>query len=183
MSALVVFTFKPYFMRKVSPVSYFNPANIINGLLAGHVTITAGCNNVEPYAAAAIGLISGFWYILSCWIMVKIKVDDPVDATQIHAFCGLLGLVSVGFFDVDRGLLYTGSAYQLGIQLLGALSLFLWTSFVSFPYFYFINKNKRLRVPAIYEIIGLDYMLHEESLKIKFVPSDQPDPIDFNSGK
>ena len=45
-SALIVFFFKPIIMRKVSPVSNFNPANIINGLLAGHVSITGVCNNV-----------------------------------------------------------------------------------------------------------------------------------------
>ena len=80
-SALVVFFFKPYFMRKVSPVSNFNPANIINGLLAGHVAITGPCNNVEPYFAMVIGLISGFVYILSCRLLVRLKIDDPLDAS------------------------------------------------------------------------------------------------------
>jgi ammonia channel protein AmtB len=47
-SALVVLFFKPIIMRKVSPASNFNPANIIDGLLSGHVAITAACNNVSP---------------------------------------------------------------------------------------------------------------------------------------
>eukprot|EP00347_Sterkiella_histriomuscorum_P003159 403365366 len=174
-SALIVFFFKPYFMRKVSPVSNFNPANIINGLLAGHVAITAPCNNVEPYIAIVIGLLSGFWYIFSCWLLVKMKVDDPVDATQIHAFCGLLGLICVGLFDNDKGLIFTASAHQLGIQLIGAIALTFWTSLCSVPYFYIINKMKRLRVPAIYEVIGLDNMLHEESKKIKFISLSNQD--------
>ncbi len=80
-SALVVFFFKPYLMRKVSPVSNFNPANIINGLLAGHVAITAPCNNVEPYFAMVIGFIAGFVYILSCRLLVRFKIDDPLDAS------------------------------------------------------------------------------------------------------
>jgi ammonia channel protein AmtB len=45
-AALVVFFFKPIIMRKVSPVSNLNPANIIDGLLSGHVAITGSCNNV-----------------------------------------------------------------------------------------------------------------------------------------
>jgi ammonia channel protein AmtB len=45
-AAMIVFFFKPIIMRTVSPVSNFNPANIINGLLAGHVAITGACNNV-----------------------------------------------------------------------------------------------------------------------------------------
>jgi len=79
-SGLVVFIFKPFMMRKVCPVSTFNPANIINGMLAGNVSITACCNNVEIYSSMCIGIISGFWYIFSCWFMVKLKVDDPLDA-------------------------------------------------------------------------------------------------------
>jgi ammonia channel protein AmtB len=80
-SALVVFFFKPIIMRNVSPVSNFNPANIVNGLLAGHVSITGSCNNVESYSAIAIGLIAGFWYILSCRLIIRLKVDDPVNAS------------------------------------------------------------------------------------------------------
>ena len=74
-SALTVFFFKPIIMRKVSPVSNFNPANIIDGLLGGHVAITAPCDNVETYSAIAIGFIAGFWYILSCRLLVRLKVD------------------------------------------------------------------------------------------------------------
>lgn len=53
------------------------------------------------------------------------------------------------------------------------MALILWTSACSVPYFYIINKLKRLRVPAIYEIIGLDSLLHEESDKITFIPVNQ----------
>lgn len=98
-SALVVFFFKPILMRKVSPVSNFNPANIINGLLGGHVAITAACDNVESYSAIAIGFIAGFWYIFGCSVLVRLRVDDPVDATEIHLFCGIWGVLAVGIFD------------------------------------------------------------------------------------
>lgn len=98
-AALIVFFFKPIIMRKVSPVSNYNPANIINGLLAGHVSITAACTNVQSYSAIAIGVIAGFWYIFSCRLIVRLKVDDPVNASQIHLFCGIWGVLAVGLFD------------------------------------------------------------------------------------
>ncbi len=107
-AALVVFFFKPIIMRTVSPVSNFNPANIINGLLSGNVAITGACNNVESYSAIAIGFIAGFWYILSCRLMIRIKVDDPVNASQIHLFCGICGVLAVGIFDETTGLIVTG---------------------------------------------------------------------------
>ena len=80
-SALTVFFFKPYFMRKVSPVSNFNPANIVNGLLSGHVAITAPSNNVESYSAIAIGFIAGMVYIFGCRLIIQLKIDDPVNAS------------------------------------------------------------------------------------------------------
>jgi Amt family ammonium transporter len=78
--ALIVFFFKPFFMRKISPLNNYNPISLCNGLLAGLVAITAPCNNVYPWAALAIGVISGLQYIFSCWILAKLKIDDPVDA-------------------------------------------------------------------------------------------------------
>lgn len=80
----------------------------MNGLLAGHVAITGSCNNVESYSAVIIGILAGFCYILSCRLLFRFKVDDPLHASQIHAFCGLWGLVAVGIFDNDKGLIYTG---------------------------------------------------------------------------
>lgn len=114
-SALVVFFFKPIIMRSVSPVSNFNPANIINGLLGGHVSITAACNNVASYSAIAIGFIAGFWYIYSCRLIVRLKIDDPVNASQIHLFCGIWGVLAVGIFDQTYGVIYSGDFKQLGI--------------------------------------------------------------------
>lgn len=53
----------------------------------------------------------------------------------------------------------------MGIQSVGILALFAWSSLVSIPYFYVISRLKRLRVPSVYEVIGLDRLFHEESDK------------------
>lgn len=164
-SALVVFFFKPVIMRSVSPVSNFNPANIMNGLLGGHVAITAACDNVESYSAIAIGFIAGFVYIYSVRLFVQVKVDDPVNASQIHLFCGFWGVLAVGIFDQTRGVITTGDFTMLGIQTVGGLALFLWSSFISITYFTIIQRLNRLRVPAVYEMIGLDNVFHSESDK------------------
>ena len=93
------------------------------------------------------------------------KVDDPVNASQIHLFCGIWGVLAVGIFDDTHGLIATGVFKQLGLQCIGLLALFGWASLISIPYFYIIQKLKRLRVPAAYEIIGLDMIFHEDSDK------------------
>ncbi len=101
--------------------------------------------------------------------MNKLKIDDPCSATQIHGFCGLWGVIAVGLFQKEHGLIYSCSFKQLGLQLIGGLSLIIWTITITFPYFYFTNKIGRLRVPPIYEIIGTDIMMHEEKEKLTHI--------------
>lgn len=52
-----------------------------NGLLGGAVSITAGCADVDPWAALVIGIIGANVYSLACVILRKLKIDDPVEAT------------------------------------------------------------------------------------------------------
>lgn len=54
----------------------------------------------------------------------------------------------------------TGDAAQLGIQVIGAISYALWAGFLSFLFFLSLKKNGRLRVPEIFEVIGLDFLDH-----------------------
>lgn len=53
---------------------------LTNGILAGLVTITAGCASVEPWAAFIMGGIGSVTYCLSCLTMNKLKIDDPLEA-------------------------------------------------------------------------------------------------------
>lgn len=52
-----------------------------NGLLGGAVSITAGCADVEPWAAFIIGIIGAFVYCFACVLLKKLQIDDPVEAT------------------------------------------------------------------------------------------------------
>lgn len=100
-SSLIVFYFLPFFFKDHIGQNNYNPVNICNGLLAGLVSVTASCNNIENYSAFVIGIIGGVVYILSTKLMEKFKIDDPCSASQIHAFCGLWGVLAVGIFDID----------------------------------------------------------------------------------
>ena len=44
------------------------------------VAICAGCNAVAPWGALVIGVLSGFTYLFWSWMVIKLKVDDPIDA-------------------------------------------------------------------------------------------------------
>jgi Amt family ammonium transporter len=65
----------------------------LNGCLAGLVAITGPCSVVEPWAAAIAGITAPFIYYGSARLLEKLKIDDPIEATCVHYFCGVWGLV------------------------------------------------------------------------------------------
>jgi len=44
------------------------------------VALCAGCNAVHPYAAFVIGIIAGMAYVAWSTVLLRLKVDDPLDA-------------------------------------------------------------------------------------------------------
>lgn len=80
---------------------------LTNGILAGLVCVTAGCNCVDPWAAIVIGCLGSISYSLACRLGNYFKVDDPLEAFQVHGFCGMTGVICVAFFKKDQGLIYT----------------------------------------------------------------------------
>ena len=73
----------------------------------------------------------------------------------------------MGIFDINQGLLYTGDANFLGIQLVGAIAYSLWALLLSYIFFFSLKQNDRLRCKSIYEIIGQDFRRsHNFTMKI-----------------
>jgi Amt family ammonium transporter len=69
------------------------------GILAGLVSITAGCGNVPPWASVVIGSLGGVFYVVAADLLVKMQVDDPVQAFPVHGACGIWGVLAAVFFD------------------------------------------------------------------------------------
>merc|ERR1712225_191097 len=76
---------------------------LCNGILAGLVSITAGCSNVESGSAFLIGILGGFVYVGSSALMQKLRIDDPVDAFSVHGACGIWGCLAAALFDFGSG--------------------------------------------------------------------------------
>jgi Amt family ammonium transporter len=68
--------------------------------------------------------------------------------------------MAVGLFASDGGLLTTGNAHQLVIQLIGILSAFVWSFGLALLLFYAIRVTVGLRVKAETELAGLDISEH-----------------------
>ncbi|OLU38939.1 adenylate cyclase [Erysipelotrichaceae bacterium NYU-BL-E8] len=151
-------------------VKYGKPdvAMTLNACLGGLVGITAGCDAVNALGAAIIGIVAGLIVPFMTWLLdYKLKIDDPVGAVPVHFACGIWGTIAVGLFacgtdtmPVPVGLFYGGGFGQLGIQLIGLLSVGLWTAVTITLTFYAIKKTIGLRVSAHEEIVGLDLMEH-----------------------
>ena len=141
----------------------------LNASLAGLVAITAPCDVTDCLGAIIIGLVAGFLVVFGVWLLdYKLHVDDPVGAVAVHMMNGIWGTIAVGLFattsapgnDTVVGLFYGGGFKQLGIQLLGFVTVASWTAVTITIAFIIIKKTIGLRVTEEEEIVGLDSMEH-----------------------
>ena len=96
---------KPVVMGTYSENHRYDTGALTNGLLAGLVAITGSCDRCEPWSSFLIGLLAGLIYTFACKLVVKIGVDDPVEASMVHGACGIWGVIAVGIFDNKHGLI------------------------------------------------------------------------------
>ena len=137
---------------------------VCNGILAGLVGITAGCDQVSIGGAAAIGAICGVIMVFSVNFIDKIlHVDDPVGAVSVHGICGMLGTVLTGVFATEGGLLYGGGWHMTGIQALGAACVAAWAFCLGFAIFFLLDRIHGIRVSPRIEEEGLDIYEHGET--------------------
>ena len=71
--------------------------------------MTASCNNITLYAASIIGVVGSLIYTTTKKLVYRYEIDDPLDVSEVHGFCGIWSVIAVGIFDVDRGFFYTGN--------------------------------------------------------------------------
>ena len=136
----------------------------LNGVLAGLVAITAGCDLVSPLGASIIGLVAGIILVFSIeFIDAKLHVDDPVGASSVHGVCGIFGTIATGLFALDGGAFYGGGWGFFGAQCLGVLAIDIWAAAAGVVLFFGIKKIAGLRVDKRIEEEGLDIYEHGES--------------------
>lgn len=150
----------------VSWIKYGKPSLslTLNGILAGLVGVTAGCDLVSPLGSVIIGAVCGTVMIYSVEILDhKFHIDDPVGASSVHGVCGSLGTILTGLLAVDGGTFYGGGFGFLGAQIFGALVVGAWAAVMGYIIFKILDKVHGLRVPARVEEEGLDIYEHGES--------------------
>ena len=155
-----------FFALTASWIKYGKPSLslTLNGVLAGLVGVTAGCDLVSPFGAVMIGAICGIVMIFSVdFIDHILKIDDPVGASSVHGVCGCLGTILTGLFATEEGLLYGGGYNFLLAQLFGTTVVGCWAAGMGYLIFKGLDKIHGLRVPNRIEEEGLDIYEHGES--------------------
>ena len=134
-----------------------------NGALAGLVAITAGCDIVDPFGTAIIGIVAGVLVVFSVEFFDNVaKIDDPVGAVSVHCANGAWGTLATGLFSTSQGVFYGHGFSFFGVQVLGLVSVAVWVLVSMFIIFTLIKKTIGLRVTEQEEIDGLD--IHEHGL-------------------
>lgn len=127
----------------------------------------AGCNVFEPWAALLIGLMAGVIFNGVTALMLKLGLDDPLDAVAVHAGGGILGVLCVPFFKQGNGIFWIGHESRpwldLGVNLAGLLAIIAWALFWSTLIFASLRFFDILRVDKDAEIKGNDIVKHGES--------------------
>lgn len=131
---------------------------VCNGILAGLVGITAGCDCVPIWSAAVIGIVAS---VVMCFFVnfldTKLHIDDPVGAVSVHGMAGFTGTVLTGVFA------YSECGYSVSTQLIGELAVAGWSFAIGLLMFLAIKKIHGLRVTPRIEEEGLDVYEHGET--------------------
>jgi len=173
---ILVFTIRYFILKK------YDVGGLCNGILAGLVSITAPCGNVESGSAFLIGIIGAFVYQGASMLLQKLHIDDPVDAVPVHGACGIWGVLAAGLFDwgldvdhfhgwsgfscmtKDDGSCQTGiGGTAIAAQIILVLAVIAWAGTWSAIAFGVLKVTKILRIEEEVEAAGMDAAHHSPS--------------------
>jgi Amt family ammonium transporter len=129
----------------------------LNGVLAGLVGITAGCDVVSASESVWIGMLAGVIAVLGIeWIDKRLNVDDPIGVVGVHALGGAVGTIALGLFARDGGLLHGGGFRLLGVQLLGVGVVIVWAGALSFLAYKLLDALLGFRITQEEELAEIE---------------------------
>ncbi len=120
---------------------------VLNGALAGLVSITAGPLDPTLFGALWIGAVGGVIVVLAVPFLDKLKIDDVVGAIPVHLIAGFWGTLAVPFYTEGTSFV----TQIIGFAIIGAfvfvVSLVVWV---------ILKATMGIRVSEEAEVNGLD---------------------------
>ena len=120
---------------------------VLNGALAGLVSITAEPLTHTLGVATLIGAVGGLIVVFTVPLLDKFKIDDVVGAIPVHLIAGIWGTLAVPL---------TNSDANFGTQIISILIVGAFTFVASGIVWYVIKAAVGIRVTEADEIDGLD---------------------------
>lgn len=145
----------------------------VTGMVAGLGTITPASGFVGPAGALIIGFLAGvICFNATLMIKQKFKIDDSLDVFPVHGVGGILGTFLAGIFASTELGIFSGQGFaagiesmgaQIGVQLVGIVSTFVYTAIATFLIFKAVGMiTNGVRVSDDEESQGLDLVDHNE---------------------
>ena len=120
---------------------------VLNGALAGLVSITAEPLTPSLFMALIIGGIGGAIVVFGVPLLDRFKIDDVVGAIPVHLFAGIWGTIAV---------VLTNGEANLGTQLYSIIVVGIFTVVTSGVVWFILKATMGIRVGEEDEINGLD---------------------------
>lgn len=120
---------------------------MLNGALAGLVSITAEPLMPSPMLSIVIGAIGGVIMYFGTHFLEKMKLDDVVGAIPVHMFAGIFGTLVVPISNPET---------SFAIQLLGVGSVCVFVFLISYLCLSIIKSTIGLRISDEAEKLGTD---------------------------
>ena len=102
------------------------PGFVLNGALAGLVAVTAGAHGLTPAGAILVGAGGAAAMAMASALLVRLRIDDAVDAVPVHLAGGIWGTLAVALVADPAVFDGRGRIEQLGIQALGVAATAIW---------------------------------------------------------
>ncbi len=140
---------------------------VINGVLAGLVAVTAGCHAMDPGAAVLVGIVAGGLCCAATYLLAHWHIDDVVGTFPVHGIGGVWGTLAVALVG-DPNKWGTGLSRweQLLVQAEGVAAGCAWAFGGSFVVLWLTNKVWPLRVAEEQERVGLNISEHGSSTEL-----------------
>ncbi|MCR9149891.1 MAG: ammonium transporter [Rhodobacteraceae bacterium] len=120
---------------------------VLNGALAGLVSITAEPLAPTLFGALWIGAVGGVIVVFAVPFLDKLKIDDVVGAIPVHLFAGIWGTIAVIFYNGDASLM---------TQLTGIVAYGVFTFVGALIVWFVLKAVMGIRVSEEEEVNGLD---------------------------
>ena len=120
---------------------------VLNGALAGLVSITAEPLAPTLFGSLWIGAVGGVIVVLTVPMLDKMKIDDVVGAIPVHLFAGIWGTIAVIFYNTEANLM---------TQLTGIVAYGVFTFAASLVVWIILKMVMGIRVSEDAELAGLD---------------------------